>query len=61
MNDPLRDLIQKVVGDRVKDRSSDKSQKSDKSSRIVSPDDERGTPYPGDFPNPLDGKTPGCF
>lgn len=61
MNDPLRDLLQKAVGDQVKDRSSGKPQKGDKSSRIVSPDDERGTPYPGDFPNPLDGKVPGCF
>jgi hypothetical protein len=60
MNDPLRDLLQKAVGDHVKSRPSDKSQPGDKS-RIVSPDDERGTPYKGDFPNPLDGKVPGCF
>jgi hypothetical protein len=28
---------------------------------IVSPRDERGTPYPGDFPNPLGGLYRGCF
>lgn len=61
MNDPLRDLLQKAVNDHGKDRSPGKPQQAEKSSRIVSPDDERGTPYKGDFPNPLDGKVPGCF
>ena len=28
---------------------------------IVSRPDERGVPYPGDWPNPLGGKTKGCF
>ena len=28
---------------------------------IVSPRDERGTPYPGDFPNPVGGSYRGCF
>lgn len=64
MSDNLRDLLQKAVGDQRGDRSSGKpdgAAKSDKSSRIVSPEDERGTPYPGDFPNPLDGTYHGCF
>jgi hypothetical protein len=28
---------------------------------IVSPRDERGTPYPGDFPNDLGRSYRGCF
>jgi hypothetical protein len=28
---------------------------------IVSRRDERGTPYPGDFPNPASDRTRGCF
>lgn len=28
---------------------------------VVSPRDERGTPYPGDFPNPLGRTYRGCF
>ena len=61
MNDPLRDLLQKAVGDHVKTSSAGKPQKGEKSTGIVSPDDERGTPYKGDFPNPLEGKVPDCF
>jgi hypothetical protein len=30
-------------------------------SEIVSPRDERGTPYPGDFPNDLGRYYRGCF
>lgn len=29
--------------------------------QIVSRRDERGTPYPGDFPNPASDRTRGCF
>ena len=28
---------------------------------IISRRDERGTPYPGDFPNPASDRTRGCF
>lgn len=36
--------------------------KSDKSKpEIVSRRDERGIPYPGDFPNPASDRTRGCF
>ena len=64
MSDNLRDLLQKAVGDQRGDRASgksDRSSKGEKTGRIVSPDDERGTSYPGDFPNPLDGTYHGCF
>ncbi len=30
-------------------------------SSVISPRDERGTPYPGDFPNPLHRIIKGCF
>jgi hypothetical protein len=39
---------------------SSKTDKDD-SSGIVSRRDERGTPYPGDFPNPASDRTRGCF
>jgi hypothetical protein len=29
--------------------------------QVLSPRDERGTPYPGDFPNPLGNLYKGCF
>ena len=63
MSDKLRDLLDKAAGDQRPDRASgaDRLPKNPASSRIVSPQDERGTPYPGDFPNPLDGTYPGCF
>lgn len=32
-----------------------------KPTSVLSPRDERGTPYPGDFPNPLRGKIRDCF
>ena len=35
------------------------SQKGD--SGIVSPRDERGMPYHGDFPNPASDRNKGCF
>jgi hypothetical protein len=35
------------------------SQKGD--SGIISPRDQRGTPYHGDFPNPASDRTKGCF
>ena len=28
---------------------------------FVPPEDERGVPYPGDWPNPLAGKIRGCY
>lgn len=36
-------------------------QRPRKGSGVVSPRDERGTPYPGDFPNPLHRIIKGCF
>jgi hypothetical protein len=36
------------------------SNEKDKSD-IISRRDERGTPYPGDFPNPASDRTRGCF
>lgn len=38
-----------------------KGPRSLKRSSIVSPRDERGTPYRGDFPNPLRGTIRDCF
>ena len=38
-----------------------KSPRPRKRSSIVSPRDERGTPYRGDFPNPLRGTIRDCF
>ena len=40
-----------------------KSSRNDKgdASEIVSRRDERGIPYPGDFPNPASDRTRGCF
>lgn len=65
MSDKIRDLVQKAVEDARPAKSStgktDRSQSGGKGARIVSPQDERGTKYPGDIPNPLDGTYKGCF
>lgn len=64
MSDKIRDLLQKAVEDALPEKPStrkpERSQGGGKGG-IVSPQDERGTKYPGDIPNPLDGTYKGCF
>jgi hypothetical protein len=50
----------------ARERSRDKRKaphapRERKGPTIISPRDERGTPYPGDFPNPLHRVIKGCF
>lgn len=40
--------------------AADSSRRSEEG-EVMSPRDERGTPYPGDFPNPLGNLYKGCF
>jgi len=65
MSDNIRDLLQKALDDARPTKGSsakpERSQGGGKGAKIVSPDDERGTKYPGDIPNPLDGTYKGCF
>jgi hypothetical protein len=35
--------------------------KKGENDQVVSRRDERGIPYPGDFPNPASDRTRGCF
>ena len=37
------------------------TEKENPKPRIISRRDERGTPYPGDFPNPASDINRGCF
>ena len=62
MSDKIRDLLQKSVED-ARPKPSGKPERAPGSGKggIVSPQDERGTKYPGDIPNPLDGTYKGCF
>jgi hypothetical protein len=62
MSDKIRDLLQKAVED-ARPKPSEKPERSPRNGKggIVSPQDERGTKYPGDIPNPLDGTYKGCF
>ena len=47
--------------DQLSGEPSSKSKKGEKKDNIVSRRDERGIPYPVDFPNPASDRTRGCF
>lgn len=47
--------------DQLPVQPNSKPKQTGKKDGIVSRRDERGTPYPGDFPNPASDRTRGCF
>ena len=57
----LDTALERVIGHipTEKPREQKKGEKS--KDPIISRRDERGTPYPGDFPNPASDSTRGCF
>ena len=53
--------LEQIIGHLPSERVPE-SQPAEKSkSEIVSRRDEKGLPYPGDFPNPASDRTRGCF
>ncbi|HEX4468963.1 MAG TPA: hypothetical protein VH080_05485 [Gemmatimonadaceae bacterium] len=56
----LDTALESVIGHLPeKPREQKKNEKA--KDEIISRRDERGTPYPGDFPNPASDRTRGCF
>ena len=57
--------VDEIESDSTSTKSVEPKVKNPKSTSngegIISPRDERGTPYPKDWPNPLDGTYRGCF
>jgi hypothetical protein len=53
----LEQIIGHLPAEKVPERKPAEEGKSD----IVSRREERGLPYPGDFPNPASDRTRGCF
>ena len=57
----LDTALERVIG-HIPAEKPREQKKSDKAKdEIISRRDERGTPYPGDFPNPASDRIRGCF
>jgi hypothetical protein len=52
--------LEQVIGHIPREQPRDQSG-VEKKDTVISRRDERGTPYPGDFPNPASDRTRGCF
>lgn len=58
----LDTALEHVIGHIPAERGPESKTEEEKSKpSIVSRRDERGLPYPGDFPNPASDRTRGCF
>jgi hypothetical protein len=53
----LEQIIGHLPAERVPEQKPDDKRKPE----IISRRDQRGLPYPGDFPNPASDRTRGCF
>lgn len=56
----LDTALEQIIGHIPREKPREKVEQK-KPEDIVSRRDERGTPYPGDFPNPASDSTRGCF
>lgn len=57
----LDTALESVIG-HIPAEKTREPKKSDKGKdEIINRRDERGTPYPGDFPNPASDRIRGCF
>ena len=59
----LDTALEQIIGHLPVERPRGGEQKTNEKQKdqIISRRDERGTPYPGDFPNPASDRTRGCF
>jgi len=57
----LDTALEQIIGHLPHEKQPDEKQEPKRPEDIVSRRDERGTPYPGDFPNPASDRTRGCF
>ena len=65
MSKPTRRLLdtalEQIIGHLPADRTPERKTGEKGKSEIISRRDEKGLPYPGDFPNPASDRTRGCF
>ena len=57
----LDTALEQVIGHLPVEKPRDQRKGETGKDEIISRRDERGTPYPGDFPNPASDRTRGCF
>ena len=56
----LDTALEQIIGHIPRENPREKAEPM-KPEDIIGRRDERGTPYPGDFPNPASDHTRGCF
>jgi hypothetical protein len=57
----LDTALEQIIGHIPRENSRDQKGDEKKSTDVISRRDERGSSYPGDFPNPASDLTRGCF
>jgi hypothetical protein len=57
----LDTALEQIIGHLPSDRAPEVKPDDKRRSEIISRRDEKGLPYPGDFPNPASDRTRGCF
>jgi hypothetical protein len=57
----LDTALERVIGHLPVEKPREQKKGEKSNDRIISRRDERGTPYPGDFPNPASDRNRGCF
>jgi hypothetical protein len=58
---PLDTALEQILGQLPPEKPRDQKPSDKSKNEIISRRDERGTPYPGDFPNPASDRIRGCF
>ena len=57
----LDTALERVIGHLPAEKPREPKKGEKTKDEIISRRDERGTPYPGDFPNPASDRIRGCF
>lgn len=58
----LDTALEQIIGHLPAERTPEAAKPAEKrKTEIISRRDEKGLPYPGDFPNPVSDRTRGCF
>jgi hypothetical protein len=57
----LDTALEQIIGHLPAEKTPDPKSDDKRKTEIISRRDERGLPYPGDFPNPASDRTRGCF
>jgi hypothetical protein len=57
----LDTALEQIIGHLPAEKASERKPEEEGKAGIVSRREERGLPYPGDFPNPASDRTRGCF